>query len=177
VTLSELLYVQPAMIMQQMKYIQQTITPYELTLTSRPVQLSGHEWQIRMYYVQFFLDSYEPSQWPFGIYEQEFLETYVQMIEDMLQIDFSFVAQKQLLYWIAISLYRIKNEGHATPTTSLFLSVKETSFFVKLQPFFTVIEHQENIILHEQEKIFFTLLIFSQSFTYRNVLEVRSMKL
>ncbi|WP_170955267.1 BglG family transcription antiterminator [Bacillus cereus] len=177
VNLSEVLFVQPAMIMQQMKYIQQTIAPYELTLTSRPVQLSGHEWQIRMYYVQFFLDSYEPSQWPFEMYHQESLETHIQMIEGMLQIDFSFVAQKQLLYWIAISFYRIKNEGHATQTTSLFLSVKETSFFDKLQPFFKVIEQQENIILHEQEKIFFTLLIFSQSFTYRNVLEVRSMKL
>ncbi|MEI4617712.1 helix-turn-helix domain-containing protein, partial [Bacillus cereus] len=123
VTLSELLYVQPAMIMQQMKYIQRIIAPYELTLTSRPIQLSGHEWQIRMYYVQFFWDSYEPSQWPFEMYHQESLEMYIQMIEDMLQIDFSFVAQKQLLYWIAISFYRIKNEDHATQTKSLFLSI------------------------------------------------------
>lgn len=177
VTLSEMLYVQPAMIMQQMKYIQQTIAPYELILTSRPIQLSGHEWQIRMYYVQFFWDSYAPSQWPFEMYQRESLEVYIQIIQDVLQIDFSFVAQKQLLYWITISFYRIKNEDYVNQTTSLFQSIKETSFFEKLQPFFKVIEQKEKIDLHEQEKIFFTLFIFSQSFTYRNILEVRSMKL
>ncbi|PEF68726.1 helix-turn-helix domain-containing protein [Bacillus cereus] len=55
INLSEVLFVQPTMIMQQMKYIQQTVTSYGLKLTSRPIQLTGHEWQIRMYYVQFFL--------------------------------------------------------------------------------------------------------------------------
>lgn len=177
VTLSDSLYAQPTMIMQQIQYIQQTVAPYGLTLTSKPIQLNGHERQIRMYFVQFFLDSYEHREWPFEMYKQDSLEKYIQMIESMLQIDFSLVAQKQLLYWIAISFYRIKNGRHATHTTPLVLSIKETSFFEKLQPFFKVIERQENIVLSEHEKIFFTLLIFSQSFTYRNVLEVRNMKL
>ncbi|PEF68727.1 hypothetical protein [Bacillus cereus] len=99
------------------------------------------------------------------------------MIEDVLQVDFSLAARKQLLYWFAISFYRMKTGRATTYVTPLNLSVKETSFFEKLQPFFKEIKNQENIVLHEQEKIFFTLLIFSQSFTYRNILEVRSMKL
>ncbi|TKH09826.1 HTH domain-containing protein, partial [Bacillus wiedmannii] len=126
--LSQDLFTQPSSIVQNIKKLNQNLFTYQLKCVSRPIELKGQELQIRIYYFQFFFQTYGQIQWPFQ-YHLDMLNQYLDDIENTLQIDFSIDAKQKCLYWLAIIFHRIQ-QGHVIIEDNPLDSViKETYFF------------------------------------------------
>lgn len=120
-TLSKKLYLSTSNIQRALKKIEKTLSEAGMDLCYRPLRIEGNEGEIRTFYYSFYSErqnAFESTLPNLTPQQYQVIESYVQEFVKINDIWEKYVFQKQLVYMIYISLWRIKN-NHPFPTADL----------------------------------------------------------
>ncbi|MHC5280174.1 helix-turn-helix domain-containing protein [Listeria kieliensis] len=148
---------------RHIKKVKEAIEPYQLTLNRSTAVLSGREVQVRLFLNMVFWRLFAGKIWPFSNIDEHHLYFVTKRIASEANIELSEVQERQVMYLLAISTIRRRNNHYVSIEESWhdlidgnesFISFKE-----KIRPFTPTTQNYPG----EMAFLFFLTIIQSES--------------
>ena len=95
---------------------------YNISIQTSPLSMMGTEEDIRAFYIDYFIQSYNFLDWPFPSISEESLTYLIQLFLDAQQVSPSLSSLRQIKYTLAINLERFKRKYFIENPTPLLTS-------------------------------------------------------
>ncbi|OUB15380.1 hypothetical protein BK708_24900 [Bacillus thuringiensis serovar yunnanensis] len=169
VDLAEELYVSIPTAALSVINVEKYLKKYNLQLQRKPLKIIGNEIQITIMYYELYLKIYGYYDWPFKEYSESFMSTFINNIEEVLNVTFSLTSRKKLFYFTAVLLKR-KKQGESLHLREEFIEQNvNTPYYKKMQKVYELLETENNVSLNTEEKVIFTSLIECTKYISKDV--------
>ena len=95
---------------------------YNISIQTSPLSMMGTEEDIRVFYIDYFSQSYNFLDWPFPSISEESLTYLIQLFLDAQQVSPNLSSLRQIKYTLAINLERFKRKYFIKNPTPLLTS-------------------------------------------------------
>ncbi|MED2754618.1 PRD domain-containing protein [Bacillus thuringiensis] len=132
------------------------LNSYQLILQKKNLCIKGLESTLRIYITRFYLDIYM-QHWPFEMYCQKQISTYLTFFEKKISIKLLPSEKHRLSFLLATVLTRIKKRRFVEFIEKDYKLLRHTTFYEAVTYIVTQIEREHSITFTVSEKIFLTI--------------------